>query len=395
MHKREVTSAAAICLSGILLFSLAACREHALTFTEGREATCTEPGVVAHWHCDDCGLDYLDREEKEPIEDVVIPAKGHSFGEFRPVEPFNCLLGGEEARYCSVCNAEERRSITPAAHQWDFDNVCKVCGVACHETEGLKYTRIVENGRELGYSVDGGASEEHNLIIPRYHNSLPVLELGEGAFEGREDLVEFVCYAGLTSIGDSAFEGCTGFKRIILPESVVSIGADAFRSCSELEEIAIPSATEVLGSRAFYGCSRLKTLSIGAGLAKIGRSAFFNCASLETITVDAANETFSGAGNCLVERATGLLIRGGNNSKIPAGVKEIGEYAFNGCEELRSITIPHTVERIGDFAFRDCTGLRELIYEGTQAEWEALPKGSEWNKYVHETFTVRFSAEAE
>ena len=45
---------------------------------------------------------------------------------------------------------------------------------------------------------------------------------------------------------------------------------------------------------------------------------------------------------------------------IEPGVTTIGNYAFNGCTGLTSVTIPSSVETIDNFAFRDCTGLTSV-----------------------------------
>ena len=64
-------------------------------------ATCTEDGsktVV----CEDCG---------EIISTEVIPATGHSFGEWTVTKEAACFEDGEETRTCSVCQAVETRPI--------------------------------------------------------------------------------------------------------------------------------------------------------------------------------------------------------------------------------------------------------------------------------------------
>ena len=38
----------------------------------------------------------------------------------------------------------------------------------------------------------------------------------------------------------------------------------------------------------------------------------------------------------------------------------IGDYAFNGCTGLKSVTIPNSVTSIGDCAFYNCTGLTSV-----------------------------------
>ena len=43
--------------------------------------------------------------------------------------------------------------------------------------------------------------------------------------------------------------------------------------------------------------------------------------------------------NAIIEKATNTLIQGCNNTKIPSGVTEIGDFAFDGCSGLTSITV--------------------------------------------------------
>ena len=45
---------------------------------------------------------------------------------------------------------------------------------------------------------------------------------------------------------------------------------------------------------------------------------------------------------------------------IPSCVTEIGRYAFDGCSGLTSLTIPSSVTSIGNYAFSDCRGLTNL-----------------------------------
>ena len=45
---------------------------------------------------------------------------------------------------------------------------------------------------------------------------------------------------------------------------------------------------------------------------------------------------------------------------LPAGVTCIGNFAFDGCRGLKSLTIPDSVTRIGNFAFDGCRGLKSL-----------------------------------
>ncbi len=81
-------------------------------------ATCTEDGRKTYTCLrDGCEYSY----------DVVIPAKGHTFGEWITTKEPTCA-DGEEQRVCTVCRHTESAAI-PATEEHNFVNgVCTVCG---------------------------------------------------------------------------------------------------------------------------------------------------------------------------------------------------------------------------------------------------------------------------
>ncbi len=56
-----------------------------------------------------------------------------------------------------------------------------------------------------------------------------------------------------------------------------------------------------------------------------------------------------------------LLNNGRNHVVIPDFVTEIGDYAFEDCEELTSVVIPNSVRKIGKGAFRWCDHLISVV----------------------------------
>ena len=67
---------------------------------------------------------------------------------------------------------------------------------------------------------------------------------------------------------------------------------------------------------------------------------------------------------------------------IPDGVTSIGDDAFKGCVNLTAVEIPESVKAIGEFAFCNCTSLTKLKFIGTEEQWNAVEKGSDWNLHV-------------
>ena len=166
----------------------------------------------------------------------------------------------------------------------------------------------------------------------------------------------------VTSIGPAAFSGCSSLTSITIPDSVISIGEAAFSGCSSLTTITIPSSVTSIGNSVFNGCSSLTSVTIPSGVTSIGNFAFSRCSSLTTIT-------------------------------IPSSVTSIGFDAFSGCSSLTSITIPSGVTSIGSYAFSRCSSLTTINYTGTEANWNAISKGSYWdlntpsNKVINYNYT--------
>lgn len=74
----------------------------------GKEATCTEAGLTEGTKCSVCGEILVAQE--------VIPAEGHTWGEWELTTAATCTQAGVETRTCSVCQASETRPIAATGH---------------------------------------------------------------------------------------------------------------------------------------------------------------------------------------------------------------------------------------------------------------------------------------
>ena len=196
---------------------------------------------------------------------------------------------------------------------------------------------------------------------------------------GKEGYLSYCIYqkpdeTQYVEITDCDAEGTIEIPKEIKGIAVTSIGSEAFRGCSGLTSIEIPAGVTSIGESAFYGCSGLKSIEIPAGVTSIGYLAFYGCSGLKSIVVEAGNTVYDSRDNCnaIIEKETNTLIQGCKNTKIPAGVTSIGEYAFYWCSGLTSIEIPAGVTEIGYSAFEGCSGLKDVYYTGTQEQWDNI-----------------------
>lgn len=229
----------------------------------------------------------------------------------------------------------------------------------------------VEEGNTVYKSIDGVLFTKSGQTLVQY----------PGGRSGAYDIP-----SGVTNIENYAFEYCSGLTGITFPAGVTSIGNNAFINCSGLTgALTIPSGVTSIGAAAFSNCSGLTgELTIPESVADIGDSAFKGCAGLTAINVATGNTAYQSINGVLFTKDGETLIQysGGKADTayaVPSDVTSIIRYAFYNCKTLTNITIPASVTEIGDSAFYGCTGITGIAFNGTQAQWNAITKGSNWD----------------
>ena len=150
--------------------------------------------------------------------------------------------------------------------------------------------------------------------------------------------------AGIKRIYSEVFKNCLALKSIEIPEGVIDIGNLTFKGCKNLVSVTLPSTLQSVGSSAFEGCG-FSTITLPEKMA-ISNDAFSKCKNLTSIHIPVA---------CLFDGSIGSYIWGG---------------AFEGCENLRTVTIAEGIEKIAFSVFANCKNLTSVKLPSTIKQLE-------------------------
>ena len=92
------------------------------------------------------------------------------------------------------------------------------------------------------------------------------------------------------------------------------------------------------------------------------------------LTVDENNKNYKSVDGNLYSKDGKTFIQYATGKKneefvIPAGVTNIGEWAFSDCEGLTSVIIPDSVTSVGNWAFDSCENFERVFYGGTEDDF--------------------------
>ena len=263
-------------------------------------------------------------------------------------------------------------------------------------------------------NIDDAADfiKKHSIEVISIGNS--VTSIGRWAFYGCEKLKSFNVNSGnpkYSSIDGVLFDKdkSTLIKypcgknetEYIIPDSVKKIECDAFDECKSLKSVTIGNSVKNIKYVDFDCCKNLKTFTVNSGNSEyssvdgvlfdkdkstlikypcgknetkyiipdsvkdIDLRAFDGCKSLKIFTVNSGNSEYSSVDGVLFDKNKSTLIKypcGKKETKyiIPNSVKTIEDRAFDGCKNLKSVTIGNSVTSIGDDAFEGCESLESV-----------------------------------
>ncbi len=361
----------------------------------------------------------------------------------------------DESGYCTVCEAPIGSTvgvIYEVSADATYAEVIGYTGTAkniiiADTYESLPVTKIYEEAfkestiksvvipdsvTSIGYAAFDNCSSLTSVVIPD-----SVTSIGDYTFYSCDSLTSVVIPDSITTIGEWVFCSCNSLTSILIPNSVIEIGRSAFQSCSSLTSVTINGSpnvgigafsscnsalyseyelgkyvgvadnpyailveltnknlstytihedTRFIGGEVFQDCERLTNITIPDSVTSIGDSAFSSCSSLTSVVIP---DSVTSIGYAAFDNCSSLT-----SVVIPDSVTSIATCAFSDCDSLTSVVIGDSVTSIGTCAFYYCGRLTSIKYRGTEEQWNAITKASNWN-YGTGNYTITFNYDGE
>ena len=230
---------------------------------------------------------------------------------------------------------------------------------------GITYADITkdasyETGADGNITLTGYSGSEANIQIPAEIDGRKVTSIADECFRGNFRLNNVIIPDGVTSIGDYAFESCTLMETVSYPATLKTIGKGAFSGCASLfrdKDLVLPDSVESIGEGAFLYCMGMGRIVLPKNLADMGQFAFAGCErATEVVFTGTSLETLPDRAFCNCAALNGAL--------LPEGIRKIGKRAFSNSG-ISEVYFPASLEEVGDYAFENCDELEHS--EGAEA----------------------------
>ena len=263
---------------------------------------------------------------------------------------------------------------------------------------------IIFNSGVLDYNITSDTTVE---VYSCYGTNYPYLTSLNIPDKVTYNGIEYV----VSAIADEAFYECDKLTSVTIPNSVTSIGAYAFSSCNNLQYNEYDNALylgnntnpyfalieaksfnislceinnncKVISACAFYDINGLSSITIPSSVEGIGYNAFYKVKNIiysgeatgrpwGALTINGViddNFIFSDSYKTNLTAYVG----DDNDVIIPESVTIIGNYAFNNCNHMASVSIPKSATDIGKSAFNGCDNLQFVFIDCVADIREAL-----------------------
>ena len=252
------------------------------------------------------------------------------------------------------------------------------------------------------YFCDYKKSAATDIVIPDTENGKAVTEIKTDSFMDSDNTSEkeynITIGKNIRTIEEFAFDGILvneinvdkGNKYFTVVNNVLytkDMSTLVYCPSNASGKISIPAGVKTIREDAFTS-EKIEEIYIGHDVVYLPSDGFLRCSGIVRFSLNSKNTRFSIVSGALLNRGKTEIIaypKGKTNDfSIPktvtkirshifsgsdiqsvnlSNIKQLGNYAFEGCTKIKKIVIPKTLTNIGTGAFKGCTGIATVNVE--------------------------------
>ncbi len=324
-----------------------------------RPGKITEENMIGHWMFNGSRIEHVDF----PKNLQHLGYKAFAGSRLREAELPEGLLSIEEACFKDCSN------LTKVSLPGSLETIPKYCFELAKSLADVTLGEGIRVIDDYAFALNGFYTSEGSL----YSLTLPstIEEIGYKAFVNTK-IKEIVLPASLDKLGKYAFYECRKLSRVEFRCALDTLPERVLDHCYNLSEIVFPPGLKVIGKYALADCG-LPYLTIPEGVEVIEEGALKSVGTKGLVLPESLREI--GARALGYQSMVSSFI-------IPAGVKKIGNRAFDGVCYFKELHLkcPQPPEHQGeiffkDFKYEECT---LFVPRGSAAAYAA---DSYWKKF--------------
>jgi len=232
------------------------------------------------------------------------------------------------------------------------------------------------------------------------HIDLPtdIQTISNNAFSFCTTLSDIIIPSGVTIISNYLFDHCSSLNNITLSENISSIGIYSFKECVDMSSMNLPSSLKIINNYCFNNCTGLTNINIPSGVTYFGDDIFLGCSEFLNIDIEEGRTSLSNgafrnlpvSSIILPQSLTSMddeCFKNCTNLKylnIPSGIvfTTFGTNFISGCSEflnldieegrtflpanmlynapISTITLPNSMTTLNSNCFNGCNNLKNI-----------------------------------
>lgn len=272
------------------------------------------------------------------------------------------------------------------------DSVTVIGNWAFGECAALEYNEYADENDNNAASYLGSEANPYAWLI---------------SVKDASTLTDCVIHKDTKGLYGSAFARCNKLETAEIPEGVVYVGEMTFAECDKLTSVTFPDSVKAIGKNAI-SAKTVVHCNGDTAAHDYARKAYSHvvCWDISAGKDDQVKAYYESATKILTIEGKGAMVDWEDDLLVPwfkaynkgieyvvigEGVTNVGGYAFQRYEHLKSLVIPNTVTEIGKEIIKGCNALEAIYFGGTQEMYDEMIKDAVLDDETKAQLKVKFT----